>query len=276
MSVDLDDQQLARYARHILLDVVGVAGQQRLASSRALIVGLGGLGSPVAIYLAAAGVGRLVLADGDRVDLSNLQRQVVHASASLGRLKVESAQHTLRALNPEPSYELVGTRLEDAALDAAVRRVDVVVDCSDNFRTRQALNCACVRHRVPLVSGAALGLDGQCAVYDLRRTDAACYHCVFPAVPAPQEVACATMGVFAPLTGMVGCMQAGLALRVLLDLEVEQQLVLVDARHMATRGIAVHKNPGCAVCAPHAAGSQAILHAGHASAAAGEGSTAAG
>lgn len=248
MSIDLSDHQLERYARHILLDAVGISGQQRLAAASALIVGLGGLGSPAAMYLAASGVGRLILADGDDVDLSNLQRQLVHRSVALGKPKVESARHTLMAINPEPAYELVGQRLEGQDLDALVGRVNIVLDCSDNFDTRQQLNRACVHHRIPLVSGAAIGLDGQCAVYDLRCEDAPCYHCLFPADPAPQEVACATMGVFAPLTGMVGSMQAGLALRLLLGLEVRSELLLVDARQMATRGVSLRKDPCCAVC----------------------------
>jgi len=248
MGVELDDHQLERYARHILLDSIGVAGQQRIAESSALIVGLGGLGSPAAMYLAAAGVGRLVLADGDAVDLSNLQRQLVHRSASVGRAKVDSALETLQALNAGPAYQLQPARLDPQRIEALVPTVDVVLDCSDNFQTRQALNAACVRHRIPLVSGAGVGLDGQCAVYDLRRPDSACYHCIFPADPPPQEVACATMGVFAPLTGMVGSMQAGLALRVLLGLEVRSQLLLVDGRQMSTRSLALNKDPGCKVC----------------------------
>jgi adenylyltransferase/sulfurtransferase len=250
MSVDLSDHQLERYARHILLDSVGISGQQRLAAASALIVGLGGLGSPAAMYLAASGLGRLILADGDDVDLSNLQRQLVHRSVALGKPKVESALVTLMAINPEPAYDLVGQRLDGQHLEALVGRVNVVLDCSDNFSTRQQLNRACVRHRVPLVSGAAIGLDGQCAVYDLRREDSPCYHCLFPADLAPHDVACATMGVFAPLTGMVGSMQAGLALRLLLGLEVQPELLLVDARQMSTRGVSLRKDPCCAVCKP--------------------------
>ena len=244
----MNDAQLQRYARHLLLDSIGVEGQQKLLKARVLIVGLGGLGSPAAIYLAAAGLGSLILADGDRVDLTNLQRQIVHQSQSVGLAKVVSASRHLQALNPDPKYLLLEQKLEAGALDNAVSRVDVVLDCSDNFATRHAINRACVRQGVALVSAAAIGQDGQCMVLNLPTADWACYHCVFPQDPAPVEVACASMGVFSPLTGMVGCMQAGLAIRVILQQPLAQELLLVDGRNMQTSSMRIARDPDCPVC----------------------------
>jgi adenylyltransferase/sulfurtransferase len=255
----LNDAQLQRYARHLLLDAVGIEGQERLLAARVLILGLGGLGSPAAMYLAAAGVGSMTLADGDHVDLTNLQRQIVHQSRSVGMLKVLSAQQSLQALNPDPNYELIEQKLEGAALEQAVASVDLVLDCSDNFQTRHAVNRACVSSGVPLVSAAAIGLDGQCMVLNLKpqkesgfasaQSNWACYHCVFPLDQTPAEVACATMGVFSPLTGMVGCMQAGLAIRVLLRQSLQQVLLMIDGRNMSTSSMRIQQDPDCAVCA---------------------------
>jgi adenylyltransferase/sulfurtransferase len=256
----LNDRQLQRYARHLLLEAVGIEGQERLLAARVLILGLGGLGSPAAMYLAAAGIGTLVLADGDHVDLTNLQRQIVHQERSVGMPKAISAGQSLQALNPEPHYVLIDEKLEGKALAHAVGSVDLVLDCSDNFATRQAVNSACVGLGVPLVSASAVGLDGQCMVLNLQpgidtsgpshHRDWACYHCVFP--QAPEEVACATMGVFSPLTGMVGCMQAGLAIRVLLQQALPQVLLMVDGRNMSTSSMRIRRDPDCAVCAKHA------------------------
>jgi adenylyltransferase/sulfurtransferase len=252
----LNDSQLQRYARHLLLESVGIEGQERLLAARVLILGLGGLGSPAAMYLAAAGIGTLVLADGDHVDLTNLQRQIVHQDRCVGMPKAISAGQSLKALNPEPSYVLIDQRLEGEALAHAVGSVDLVLDCSDNFHTRQAVNRACVKLGVPLVSASAVGLDGQCMVLNLQPgndaldpsnyRDWACYHCVFP--QAPEEIACATMGVFSPLTGMVGCMQAGLALRVLLQQALPQVLLMVDGRNMSTSTMRIRRDPDCPVC----------------------------
>jgi molybdopterin/thiamine biosynthesis adenylyltransferase len=258
----LNDAQLQRYARHLLLDEVGVEGQERLLAASVLIVGLGGLGSPAAMYLAASGVGRIMLADGDRVDLTNLQRQIVHKSHSVGMPKVLSARHSLQALNPDPHYELIDHKLEGAALEQAIASVDLVLDCSDNFQTRHAVNRACVSHGVALVSASAIGLDGQCMVLNLNhpkhasraasQSAWACYHCVFPLDLAPAEVACATMGVFSPLTGMVGCMQAGLAMRVLMKRSLPQVLLMIDGRNMSTSSMRIQADPDCAVCSGQA------------------------
>jgi len=252
----LNDDQLQRYARHLLLEAIGIDGQKRLLDARVLIVGLGGLGSPAAIYLAAAGIGTLVLADDDQVDLTNLQRQIIHQNQNLGVAKVVSARQSLRALNPEPRYVLLQQRLEGDVLEQSVGSVDLVLDCSDNFLTRHAINRACVRQGVALVSAAAIGLDGQCMV--LNHTQGrqnlpqpegwACYHCVFPEDQAPTEVACSTMGVFAPLTGMLGCMQAGLAMQVLLQKSLPQVLHLVDGRTMSTSSVRIQQDPKCPVC----------------------------
>ena len=176
----MNDDQLLRYSRHILLPQIGIEGQSAILAARVLMVGAGGLGSPAAMYLAAAGVGTLVLADGDTVDLTNLQRQILHSQESVGRLKVDSGRDTLARLNPETRVIPLGRRLEGAELEAEVALADVVLDCSDNFATRHAINRACVAHRKPLVSGAAVRFDGQLSVFDLRHADSPCYHCLFP------------------------------------------------------------------------------------------------
>ena len=204
----MDDRQLLRYSRHLLLDDIGIEGQQRLLDSHALIVGAGGLGSPVALYLASAGVGQITLVDDDTVDLTNLQRQILHSADMVGLPKVASARATLHRLNPQARIESIQRRLAGEDLAAEVARADVVLDCSDNFATRHAINRACVRHRKPLVSGAAIRFDGQAAVFDLRRPDSACYHCLFPEGEDIEEVRCAVMGVFAPIVGIIGTTQA--------------------------------------------------------------------
>ncbi|HPU52534.1 MAG TPA: molybdopterin-synthase adenylyltransferase MoeB, partial [Burkholderiaceae bacterium] len=210
----MNDEQLLRYSRHILLDEIGIEAQERLLGATALIVGAGGLGSPAALYLASAEIGRILLVDDDAVDLTNLQRQILHRQASIGQLKAMSGREALRSLNPQIEVLPITERLAGEALDAAVAQSTVVLDCCDNFQTRQAVNAACVRHRVPLVSGAAIRFDGQLSVFDTRRAESPCYACLFPPQDAPEEVACATMGVFAPLTGIVGTMQAAEALKV--------------------------------------------------------------
>jgi molybdopterin/thiamine biosynthesis adenylyltransferase len=202
----VNDDQLLRYSRHILLDDVGIEGQQRLVDSHVLIVGAGGLGSPVAMYLAASGVGNITIADHDVVDLTNLQRQIAHTTARVGQSKV--ASQAMLALNPEVRVTAVPYKLDANQLDALVPTVAVVVDCCDNFPTRQAVNAACVKHQVPLVSGAAIRMDGQLSVYDARNDTSPCYACIFPPDQAPEEVMCSTMGVLAPLVGVIGTMQA--------------------------------------------------------------------
>jgi len=248
----MDDAQLQRYSRHILLDEIGIEGQQRLLASHALIVGAGGLGSPAALYLASAGVGRLTLVDDDRVDLTNLQRQIAHATARVGQPKVESARAAVAAINPGVQVEVHQRRADADALDAWVRDAGVVLDCSDNYATRQAVNAACVRRRVPLVSGAAIRFDGQVSVYDTRDPACPCYACVFPPDAAFDEVACATLGVFAPLVGIIGAMQAAEALKLLAGVgsPLAGRLQMVDARTMQWSEMVLARQPQCGVCGP--------------------------
>lgn len=246
----MTDEQLLRYSRHILLPEIGVEGQERLVAARVLVIGAGGLGSPAALYLASAGVGTLVLADGDRVDLTNLQRQILHRTDAIGWPKAESGERTLGQINPECRVIAVTDRLEDGQLAAEIARANVVLDCSDNFATRHAVNRACVAHRVPLVSGAAIRFDGQVAVFDPRRPGAPCYHCLFPETQDVEEMRCAVMGVFAPLTGIVGAMQAAEALKLLIGCgtTLAGRLLLLDGLAMEWRSIAVPRDPSCPVC----------------------------
>src|SRR5437868_1624548 len=211
----MNDDQLLRYSRHILVDEIGIEAQQRFLDAHALVVGAGGLGSPAAMYLAASGVGTITLVDADTVDLTNLQRQILHATASVGRSKVESGRDTLARLNPEVTVRAVAARVDDAWLDEHVPQAGVVLDCTDNFATRHAINRACVAHGVPLVSGAALRFDGQISTFDFRDAASPCYACVFPEDQPFEEVACSTMGVFAPTVGIIGSMQAAEALKVI-------------------------------------------------------------
>jgi adenylyltransferase/sulfurtransferase len=246
----MNDDQLLRYSRHILLPEFGVEGQERLLASHALIVGAGGLGSPVALYLASAGVGKLTLCDGDTVDLTNLQRQVIHRTASVGLQKVESARATMAALNPEVQVVALAERIDGGRLDALVATADVVIDGSDNFATRHALNRACVQHAKPLVSGAAVRFDGQVSVFDLRRPDAPCYACLFPEEGANEDMPCAIMGVFAPVTGIVGTLQANEALKVLAGIgeTLAGRLLLLDALTLQIRVVKLARDAHCTVC----------------------------
>jgi adenylyltransferase/sulfurtransferase len=246
----MNDQELLRYSRHLLLDEIGIEGQIRIRGTRVLIVGVGGLGSPAALYLVSAGIGHVVLADGDRVDLSNLQRQILHRQTSVGRLKVESGRETLSALNSESLVETVGVRLEGPALEAAVAQVDIVLDCSDRFSTRHAINRACVRLRKPLVSGAAVRFDGQLVVFDSRDPDSPCYECLFPQASDVEEVRCAELGVFAPLTGIIGTMQAAEALKLAggFGRTSTGELLLLDARDLAVQRIRIPRDPECLIC----------------------------
>jgi adenylyltransferase/sulfurtransferase len=246
----LNDDQLLRYSRHILLPEIGVEGQEKILAARVLVIGAGGLGSPAAYYLASAGVGTLVLADGDTVDLTNLQRQILHTTDAVGMPKAQSGARTLGRINPECNVVSLTERLSGDALDAEVAKADVVLDCCDNFVTRHAVNRACVKHRVPLVSGAAIRFDGQVAVFDKRRDDAPCYHCLFPENQDVEEMRCAIMGVFAPLTGIVGATQAAEALKVLMGCgeTLAGRLLLLDGLAMEWRSISVPRDPHCAVC----------------------------
>ena len=249
----MNDDQLLRYSRHILLDAIGVEGQQRLLDSHALVIGAGGLGSPVALYLGTAGVGRITLVDHDTVDVTNLQRQIAHNLARVGQPKAESARETIAAINPDVQVLPVVQRADAAWLARAVAEADVVLDCSDNFQTRQAVNAACVAARKPLVSGAAIGFDGQISVYDSRQADAPCYACIFPPDATFEEVRCSTMGVFAPLVGIIGSMQAAEALKLLAGVgsSLAGRLQMLDARSMEWTEIRLPRQPACPVCAGH-------------------------
>jgi adenylyltransferase/sulfurtransferase len=255
----MNDDQLLRYSRHILLPEVGIEGQEALLASHALVIGAGGLGSPAALYLATAGVGRITLADSDTVDLTNLQRQVLHSTASVGKAKAVSGKETIAAYNPGIEVVALEARAEGALLDELVASADVVLDCCDNFATRHAVNRACVKHATPLVSGAAIRFDGQISVFDLREPDAPCYHCLFPEGQDLEELRCAVTGVFAPLTGIIGTMQAAETLKLLAGIgePLNGRLLLVDALSMQWRSIKLARDPECPVCGTRHA-SQAV------------------
>jgi molybdopterin/thiamine biosynthesis adenylyltransferase len=246
----MTDDQLLRYSRHILLDDIGVEGQQRLLAAHALVIGAGGLGSPVALYLGTAGLGRITVADHDTVDLTNLQRQIAHDLTRVGAPKAESVKARIASINPDVQVQALNRRLDAAALDVLVPQADVVLDCSDNFATRHAVNAACVRHGRPLVSGAAIGFDGQVSVYDSRDPAAPCYACLFPPDDQYTEVACATMGVFAPLVGIVGSVQAAEALKLVVGTgrALTGRLLMLDARTMQWDEIRLARQPHCPVC----------------------------
>ncbi|MDD2535141.1 MAG: HesA/MoeB/ThiF family protein [Macromonas bipunctata] len=246
----MTDDELLRYSRHILLDELGIEGQECLLAAHAVVVGAGGLGSPVALYLASAGVGHITLIDHDHVDATNLQRQIAHTLARVGQPKAESARVAMHAINPDVRIDALVQRADAALLDALLPRADVVLDCTDNFATRQLLNRACVQHRVPLVSGAAIRWSGQLAVYDSRQSDSPCYACIFAPDDAPEETRCATLGVFAPLVGMVGSLQAAEALKLLSGMgsPLVGQLLTFDARTLATRQLRLQRDPDCPVC----------------------------
>ncbi len=247
----MNDDQLLRYSRHILLDEIGIDGQRRIADAHALIIGAGGLGSPVALYLGSAGVGRITLVDDDTVDLTNLQRQIAHTLQRLGDAKVHSAREAIASINPEVRVKTVQARVDASLLDPLVAAADVVLDCCDNYLTRQAINAACVRHRVPLVSGAAIRFDAQVAVYDSRDARSPCYACVFPPDAQFEETQCATMGVFAPLVGIIGSMQAAEALKLMAGVgtSLAGRLLMLDARHMAWNELRTERDAHCSVCA---------------------------
>ncbi|EKU29996.1 HesA/MoeB/ThiF family protein [Alcaligenes sp. RM2] len=246
----MEDQQLLRYARHILLDEFGVEAQERILASRILVVGAGGLGSPVVAYLAASGVGSIILVDDDQVELSNLQRQIAHTTDRLGWDKVESAKLHIEQLNPEVKVTPVVQRLDEAGLMHWVQQVDLVLDCCDNFATRHAINRVCVALRKPLVSGAAIRFSGQVSTYDLRQPEAPCYHCLFPEADDVEELRCATTGVLSPLLGMVGSAQAVEALKLLggFGEPLVGRLLSVDAFNMNWHTVRFRKDLACPVC----------------------------
>jgi len=251
----MNDEQLLRYSRHILLDEIGVEGQERIRGGHALLIGAGGLGSPAALYLASAGVGRVTLVDDDTVDLTNLQRQIAHDLSRLGLPKADSVAARVAALNPDVRCRALVRRADAALLDELVLDCQVVLDCSDNFATRHAVNAACVRHGVPLVAGAAIAWDAQITVVDPRQAASPCWACLFPPDAGHEDVACSTMGVFAPLVGIVGSLQAAEALKLLAGTgrSLAGRLLMLDARTMRFEEIAVARQPGCAVCGGAAA-----------------------
>jgi molybdopterin/thiamine biosynthesis adenylyltransferase len=246
----MNDDQLLRYSRHILLDDIGIEGQQRMLDARVLIIGAGGLGSPAALYLAASGVGHITLVDDDDVDLTNLQRQIMHTSVSVGAPKVDSGRDALLALNPLIEVTALRERATGARLTELVAASTVVLDCSDNFATRHAVNRACVAAQVPLVAGAAIRFDGQLAVFDASDSASPCYACLFPENGTFEDVACSTMGVFAPVVGVIGALQAAEALKLITRAgqPLAGKLLLFDGRASEWTSIGVARDPHCAVC----------------------------
>jgi molybdopterin/thiamine biosynthesis adenylyltransferase len=246
----MDDTQLLRYSRHILLDEIGIEGQQKLLDAHALVIGAGGLGSPAAMYLASGGVGRITLVDDDAVDLTNLQRQIMHTTSRVGQPKVDSGRAALAAINPEVQVRALRERVGPDRLAALVREATVVLDCSDNFATRHAVNRACVAARVPLVAGAVIRFDGQISVYDPRAAASPCYACLFPEDGKFEDAACSTMGVFAPLVGVIGAMQAAEAMKLIVGTgqSLAGRLLLLDGRSMEWTSIAISRNASCQVC----------------------------
>jgi adenylyltransferase/sulfurtransferase len=251
----MDDSQLSRYSRHILLPQIDIAGQQRLLEARVLVIGLGGLGSPVAMYLAASGVGHLTLVDHDRVELTNLQRQIAHTAASIGEPKTLSAARELKALNPGVELTLIDHKLEDEALERAARAADIVVDTTDSFASRFAINAACVRAGRPLVSGAVVRFEGQVAVF---APGGPCYRCLYTETGGPDEP-CSTFGVLAPAAGVIGSIQATETLKMLLGIgkPLTGRLLLMDALNMEWREMKLRRDPACPVCG--AAGGKGLV-----------------
>ena len=246
----MNDNQLLRYSRHILLPKIGYEGQEKLTKSHALIVGAGGLGSPAALYCAASGVGKLTICDFDTVDLTNLQRQIIHTTQSVGINKAVSAQQTIVEINPEIIVQTVQQKSTEAEFKALAENADVVIDCSDNFATRYALNRVCFALKKPLVSGAAIGFEGQITVFDFRYENSPCYHCLFPDTGEDTDLRCATNGVFAPLVGMIGTAQAAEALKLMMNIgeSLQGRLLLLDALSMEWRTIKLSKDRACVVC----------------------------
>ncbi len=246
----MNDDQLLRYSRHILLDDFGVEGQERLLASHVLLIGAGGLGSPVALYLAASGVGHITVVDDDKVDLTNLQRQIAHTTARVGTAKTQSMREAMQSLNPEIEVTAIEQRADVQALQKWVTAADVVIDCCDNFQTRQAVNAACVAHATPLVSGAAIGFEGQVSVFDTRDPKGPCYACLFPPAQAPEEARCASMGVWAPLVGIIGSVQAAEALKLLskVGTSLNGRLQMLSGKNMHWSEIRLARHLDCTVC----------------------------
>ena len=245
----MNDEYLLRYSRQILLSQIDIWGQERLIQARVLIIGAGGLGCPAAIYLAAAGVGRITIADDDKVELSNLQRQIAHRTEDIGKPKATSAKETLSELNPNVEVEALCCRLEGDLLRQQVAQTDIVLDCSDNFITRFAVNRACIEAGKPLVSGAAIRFEGQVAVFDPRRPDSPCYHCLYPDRGELRE-SCSQSGVIAPITGIVGSIQALEAIKVIAGIgePLAGRLLIIDGLQMTWHCVSLARNPSCPIC----------------------------
>lgn len=246
----MNDDQLLRYSRHILLDEIGIEGQQRILDAHVLIIGAGGLGSPAALYLGAAGIGHITVVDDDVVDLSNLQRQIAHTTERVGQAKVQSMQAAVHAINPLPQFTALQQRADAALLDRLVPQASVVLDCTDNYRTRHLINAACVRHQKPLMAGAAIRMDGQFMHIDPREPECACYACVFAPDAQFEEVQCAVMGVFSPVVGLIGTLQAAEALKLIAGFgtPANGRLTMLDSLHMEWSHMHTAKNPECPVC----------------------------
>jgi molybdopterin/thiamine biosynthesis adenylyltransferase len=251
----MQDQELLRYSRHLLLNEIGVEGQQRVSEAHVLIIGAGGLGSPAALYLGSAGVGTITVVDDDEVDLTNLQRQVAHTMARIGCSKVSSIAAAVAAINPDVRIHPIQQRADAPLLDLLVEKADVVLDCCDNFVSRHAINAACMAHNKPLVSGAAIRFDAQITVYDPRSVASPCYACVFPADATFEETRCATMGVFAPLVGIIGTMQAAEALKLICGVgkSLMGRLLMLDGRAMEFTELRLTREPNCPVCSKRSA-----------------------
>ena len=246
----MTDDQLLRYSRHILLDDIGIEGQQRLLLANALIIGAGGLGSPVALYLASAGVGHLTVVDDDKVDVTNLQRQIAHDLAHIGQFKATSIVDAVKAINADVVVTAITRRADSESLSEWVLAADIVLDCTDNFSTRHAINRACVVHRKPLVSGAAIRFDGQVTVFDTRHRASPCYACLFPETTTFNEERCAAMGVFAPLVGIIGTVQAAEALKLICNIgqPLTGRLLMLDGRGMSWHELQIQRDAACLVC----------------------------
>ena len=246
----MNDEQLLRYSRHVLLEDIDVAGQEKLLAAHALVIGAGGLGSAVTPYLAAAGVGKITLVDHDQVELTNLQRQIMHTQESIGQNKAASGRSFLQRLNPGVVVDTIEAKADDSLLDQLLPTVNIVLDCTDNFATRHMINRLCVKHQVPLVSGSALRFDGQISVFDSRNKTSPCYACIFSPEEQFEEVSCASMGIFSPLVGIIGAMQAAQALQVLIGFgePLVGRMLLWNARNTQIDEIRISRNTECLVC----------------------------
>lgn len=246
----MNDHQLLRYSRHILLPQIDIEGQEKLCQSRVLIIGAGGLGSPALMYLAASGVGNLIICDGDQVDLTNLQRQIIHENHSIGLAKTLSAKQTLTKINPEINVTTIQEKVDATTLLQLTADADAVLDASDNFSTRYHINHACMIHKKPLISGAVVRFEGQVSVFNLSQPNGPCYHCLYPMDGEQQDMPCAIMGVFSPIAGIIGCVQAAETLKILLSIgeSLNGRLLLLDGLKMNWRSVKVYKDPACPVC----------------------------